>query len=139
MGLGERLLAGEAESFIENALTRGGALLVDESIIPELADALRSGSQPGMRYILSALQPHARYVIVVHAEYLGDRELFYMGRRDVAHESRLTVRPFDLQSGSAVGPGLDEKLEYTQLNVQKVVASTIRPRIRAVIGQAGRR
>ena len=68
--------------------------------------------------------------MLVNAEYLGERQLQYMGRYDTAYQARLQVRAFDLQSSSPVGSTLNERVEYTQLSVGRVVETQLRPQVR---------
>ncbi|MCU0235111.1 MAG: serine/threonine protein kinase, partial [Thermoanaerobaculales bacterium] len=79
IAVGDPLLAGEAEAFIEAALARAGVPLVDEAGVPGL-EALISGAEerrPGDAHGL--LQPYARHLVMVRVEYLGERPLVYMG------------------------------------------------------------
>jgi serine/threonine-protein kinase len=125
VGIGEQLLAGEAEAFVERALGRSGVEVIDERSIPAVMDLAQSGAD--QRTLMRAMRPHARHLVVINAEYLGDRPLRYMGRVEPAHQSRLTVSAFDLVEGRAVSKTWDEKMEYTQLTVERVVEERLRP------------
>ncbi len=125
--VGETLLAGAADAFVQDALVRAGATLVDESSLPAVAD-LFSGDQPPPRGALrEALEPHARHVILIRAEYLGERPLAYMGRYDTAFQARLTAAAIEVATGQVVGPPLSRQVEYTHLTVERVAAETLRP------------
>ncbi len=137
IGTGERLLAGEVESFLEGALGRAGFQVVDERGIPRVMD-LVAGGDARPTELLGALRPNARRLLLVDAEYLGERQLRYMGRSEPAYSSRLTITPFDLVRGEALGPGFNEKVEYTRQNVQRVVEQTLRSHARDVARRLGR-
>jgi hypothetical protein len=124
VAVGERLLAGEAESFIEGALAEAGVRVVAE---PGLA-----GGGGDVSALADALRPHAHFLVLVDAEYLGERQLQYMGRYDTAYQARLQVRAVDLQSNTAVGGTFNERVEYTQLSVGRVVEEKLRPHLRKV-------
>lgn len=123
VAVGERLLAGEAESFVEGALNQAGIDLVAEQGLPGAAEG-------DPRALAETLRPHARYLVLIDAELLGERQLQYMGRYDTAYQARLQVRAFDLQTNTTVGPTLNERVEYTQLNVGRAVETQLRPHLR---------
>lgn len=122
VAVGERLLAGEAGSFFEGALAEAGIRVVAEQ-------GLAAG-EGDPRALSEALRPHAHYLVLVEAEFLGERQLQYMGRHDTAYQARLQVRAFDLQTGTPVGGTLNERVEYTQLSVGRVVEDQLRPHLR---------
>jgi hypothetical protein len=99
---------------------------------------LVAGGEARPTELLGALRPSARRLLLVDAEYLGERELRYMGRSEPAYSSRLTITPFDLVRGQALGPGFNEKVEYTRQNVQRVVEQTLRSHARDVARRLGR-
>jgi hypothetical protein len=126
IAVGDPLLAGEAEAFIEAALARAGVPLVDEAGVPGL-EALISGAEerrPGDAHGL--LQPYARHLVMVRVEYLGERPLVYMGQRDVAFQARVTLVPIDVGSGTPIELPTRVKVEYTHLNAQRVVEKELR-------------
>ena len=75
---------------------------------------------------ISALRPYAAHLVFVHADYLGDRPLAHLGGRDVVFTSRLRVVPFDLEDGQPLGPGMDTRIEYNQLTVERKAAEILR-------------
>ncbi len=139
IAVGDPLLAGEAEAFIEAALARAGVPLIDEAGVPGL-EALISGAEerrPGDAH--SLLQPYARHLVMVRVEYLGERPLVYMGQRDVAFQARVTLVPIDVGSGTPIEQPTRVRLEYTHLNAQRVVEKELRqPTSRIVQLLAGR-
>jgi hypothetical protein len=134
VGVGERLLAGEAEAVIERAFTRHAITLVDEAGVAGVLDLVSSGERRA-GVLMETLKPHARYLVLAHAEYLGERPITYMGRRDVAFQARLHVVAFDLATGGGVGQGLNTKIDYTHLNVERKVAEALRPAARRLAVQ----
>jgi len=128
VGFGEPLLAGEAERFVERSLGDAGVLVVDEKAIPEVAQALDNGAGPAD--LAQAFSGRIHYLVTVRAEFVGERQLQYMGRSDTAYQARLQVRSVDLQTGTTVGPTLNERVEYTQLNVGRAVEAQLRPHLR---------
>jgi eukaryotic-like serine/threonine-protein kinase len=125
VGIGERTLASEAESYLEKALEQAGARVVDEKGLPEVAQLL--DGEPGMADLAQALKGRAHYLLLVRAEFLGERPLQYMGRSETQLQSRLHVATLDLTTDEPVGSGFDEKVGYTGLTVGRVVEDTLRP------------
>ncbi|MCP4895972.1 MAG: serine/threonine protein kinase [bacterium] len=133
VSVGEPLLAGEAEALFEQAFARAGILTIDEDGLPEVSHTLTGNTDPSPQVLVSLLQPHARHLLLIRAEYLGDRPLQYMGRSDTAFQSRLVVVAIDLESGTPIGQGFKERLEYTHVNVRRVLGKALQPRARSII------
>jgi predicted Ser/Thr protein kinase len=126
IAVGETVLAGEAETVIEGALSRAGVLLVDETSIPGLAAFIGGEKIPEPGEVRDVLRPYAANLVMVRVEYLGERPLMYMGQRDVAFQARLTVVPIDLQGGAALAAPVRLRTEYTHLNAQQVAEKELR-------------
>jgi serine/threonine-protein kinase len=120
IAVGETLLAGEAETVVENAMSRVGVPLVDENGVPGMAAFLGTDLVPEPGEIQSLLQPHAAHLVLVRVEYLGERPLVYMGQRDVAYQARVVMVPVDLQMGQALAQPVRLRTEYTHLNARRV-------------------
>jgi hypothetical protein len=130
VAVGESLLAGEVASYLESTLARRGIEIVDETAVPSVSRML-GGDQPVVRGALrDALRPYARYLVQARAEYLGERPLNYMGRSEVAFQARLTVALVDLEDGRVLGDPFNGLIEYTHLNVERVVAEKLRQWLR---------
>jgi serine/threonine-protein kinase len=126
IAVGETVLAGEAENVVENTLAQAGITLVDENGIPGIAAFLGTDLTPEPGEIHQLLRPHARYLVLVRVEYLGERPLVYMGQRDVAFQARVIMVPIDLQGGSTVAAPTRLRTEYTHLNAQRVAEKELR-------------
>jgi len=126
IAVGENLLVGEVQTYLEDAMRRKGITVVDASAVPEVSE-LASGEQSAVRGALrSALRPYARHLVLARAEYLGERPLQYMGRSEVAFQARLSVAVIDLDDGRMVVQPFRKRVEYTHLNVDRVVAEALR-------------
>lgn len=126
IAVGETVLAGEAEAVVEEILRQAGIPLVDENGIPGIATFLGTDLAPEPGEIHRLLRPHARHLILVRVEYLGERQLVYMGQQDVAFQARVIMVPVDLQAGSAVAAPVRIRTEYTHLNAQRVAEKELR-------------
>ncbi len=124
--VGDPLLAGEAETYMEDAFDRAGIPLVDEGSIPGISALIGSGEVPGPGEVRSMLRPYVRNLVMVRIEYLGERPLVYMGQRDVAYQARVSVVPIDVQTGAAIEQPARFRIEYTHLNAQRVVEKEFR-------------
>ncbi len=139
VALGEPLLAGEARTYLETALRRGGAEVVDSTSAPEV-EALGGPEGAAPRADLRrAVAPHARRLVLVRAEYLGERPLRYMGRSDTTYEARLIVTAVDLATDRPLGQPFDDTLEYNHLTVERVVAASLRPWLHGLVQPLTRR
>jgi serine/threonine-protein kinase len=126
IAVGEQLLAGEVEAYIEAALTRAGVPLVDEHGIPGIGSILTGDEGPSPGVARDLLQPHARNLVMVRVEHLGERPLVYMGQRDVAFQARVSVVPIDIASGTPIQQPTRFRIEYTHLNAGRVVEKELR-------------
>jgi len=126
IAVGEAVLAGEAETVVENTLTQAGIPLVDENGIPGIAAFLGTDLAPEPGEIHRLLRPYAEHLVLVRVEYLGERPLVYMGQQDVAFQARVIMVPIDLQAGNALAQPVRLRTEYTHLNAQRVAEKELR-------------
>jgi hypothetical protein len=134
VGIGEPLLAGEAESFLEDALEKAGVPVIDERGVPEADIALGDRQGPLTRELIEALRPLASYLVLIRAEYLGERPLEGGERFDVAHQARLTVTLIPLASEAAPSSLLNTRIEYAHLTVAQWVEKAVRPVVPELLG-----
>ncbi len=130
ISVGEELFAREAETVVEAALSRAGIELVDEYSVPGAAAVIEGAAagEPGELHRL--LRPYARHAVVIRVEFLGERPLMYMGQRDVAFQSRVTLVPVDLAGGTPLQPPSRIRVEYTHLNAERVANDKLRAEAR---------
>ena len=120
VAVGEPLLAAEVEGYLEERLAAAGLELVDEKGSPGVAWWSRgSETIPHPTEVVDALHGLAARLVLAQVEYMGERELFYMGRYDTAFQAEVTVVAFDLATGRPLTPSWSEKIEYTHLNVRQ--------------------
>jgi hypothetical protein len=137
LGLGETLIAGEAEAFVESALAEAGIALVDERGLLQVEEMLGDRTAPLSTAVLEALRPHANTMVLIRAEYLGERPLYYLRQRDAAYQSRLFVTVIDLSSNQPGESVVNKKVEYTQISATDVAERTLRPKMRKLIEALG--
>ncbi len=130
ISVGETLLAGVTSDFVRSALERRGVDVFDGMSIPGVADVVEGGASGGS--LESLLRPHARYMVIIRAEYTGDRELTYMGRYEREFQARLHLTAHDLLDGRKLGPGIHTPIGYTQLSVDRKVADLLGPKFRKI-------
>jgi hypothetical protein len=133
IAVGETLFAGEAETFIESALTRAGIELVDEYSIPGVSDIIAGEADRAPGDVHRLLRPYARSAVMIRVEYLGERPLMYMGQRDIAFQARVSIVPIDLYGRAPVANPTKIRVEYTQLNAQRVAEEKLRAPARHVV------
>jgi serine/threonine protein kinase len=133
IAVGETVFAGEAEAFMEEALSNAGIPLVDEYSVPGAADLLAGDTSREPSEVHRLLRPYARNVVIVRVEYLGERPLVYMGQQDVAFQARVTVATIDVQGGRPLAQPIKFKVEYTHLSAQRVAENRLRAPARRVV------
>ncbi len=126
LGIGEATLAAAAEEVLENELALRGFEIVDEHAMPEIRGLVGSGDVD-----LALIAPYlaindVHSVVLAEAEFLGERELYYLGRRSFALTSELRVHGFLTGGQQALGPGWSERVEYTGLNVSEKADEALR-------------
>jgi hypothetical protein len=127
VAIGEPLLAAEVERYLEVRLAAAGLEVVDEKGFPEAAWwSWGSDTIPHPTEVVDALHGLAARLVLAQVEYMGERELFYMGRYDTAFQAEVTVIAFDLASGQPLTPSWSEKIEYTHLNVRQSTEKALR-------------
>lgn len=133
IAVGETLFAGEAETFMEAALTRAGIELVDEYSIPGVSAIIAGDADRAPGDVHRLLRPYARSAVMIRVEYLGERPLMYMGQRDVAFQARVSIVPIDLHGRAPTANPTKFRVEYTQLNAQRVAEEKLRAPARRVV------
>jgi hypothetical protein len=126
IAVGDQLLTGAAEAYMEDAFARAGIPLVDEGSIPGISGLIGSGEMPRPGEVHAMLKPYVRNLVMIRVEYLGERPLMYMGQRDVAFQAQVTVVAIDVQNGGAIDPPARFRVEYTHLNAERVVEKEFR-------------
>lgn len=131
---GERLLAGFVETLLEGEVAGHGSSLVDIETLPA-ADALVRGRESvSPAELLPVLrQDGVARLLLARVEYVSSRDLSYMGRRDTAYSSRITVTVYDVASGRPTGRSISEMVEYTSLNAGRQVEQTLLPRSQDIL------
>jgi predicted Ser/Thr protein kinase len=124
--LGEPLLAAEVEGYLEERLATAGLEVLDERGFPEAWWSWGSDTIPHPTEVVDALHGLAAQLVLAQVEYMGERELFYMGRYDTAYQAEVTVMAFDIGSGRPLAPSWSEKIEYTHLNVRQSAEKALR-------------
>lgn len=137
---GEPLLAGSVGSILASELAAAGLEAVDAQTLPATEGALRSGGEPSAGELIDLLRSAGVATLVLaRVDHVGDRDLNYMGRHDVAYSSRVTVTCYDIATGRPVGRSNTATVEYTQLNVERQAEKTVAPLAGAAAASLGRR
>ncbi len=126
LAVGDRLLAAMAENYFKARLERAGVEIVEVTSIPGLEGLINTESRPGPERFRQAIKPYARYLVPIRVEYLGSRDIVYMGQRDQVHSARIHIAAVDLATGRPLGRPADTTVEYTQLNAEEVVVEKLR-------------
>lgn len=123
---GDRLLALPARQAVEQYLAEAGHDLAD-------AEALALDEGAGVAALLRQAARHARVLVLVRAEPAGSRELFFHGQRDVAYTAALTVRAYDTAAGQPLGVGINEQVEFANLNARARAREAVAPALPGLV------
>lgn len=133
VALGERLMAGPVERYLEERLGAHGYAVVDEKSTEAGMTLFQGDQDPPVKSILTLLRPHAARLVLVDVEYLGERSLSYLGRGDVVYRSRISIRALDLAGGVSAGIAVEEEVEYTALNVDQAARDALGAAVRRFV------
>lgn len=126
---GERLLAGALETVLVREVASRGETPVDLWSLPESEAVLRGRDDVSAAQLLPVLREDGvARLMLARVEFVASRELSYMGRRDTAYTSRITITVYDVASARPTGRSVSENVEYTALNADRQVAQALRPR-----------
>jgi len=131
--LGDQLLAGYTESILQEAFTRRGLDVFNAAGIPGLMNELEGGGSQ----LWDILRPNARWFVIAHCEYLGERPLEYMGRFELEYQGRVVVEAFDCVDGRRIGQQIRVDLGFTQLNVERKLSEALRSPLRPIARHMG--
>ncbi len=127
IGLGEPLLAGEAEALLEECLADTAVRLVDERGIPHADMALGDRQGPLTQELVDRLKGVADFLVLARVEYLGGRPLQVEGASDVAHQGRITVTLVSLGNDEEPPRSLlNQRVEYSHLGVTEALRPVLR-------------
>ena len=129
VSVGEPLLSATATDYINEALSRRGLEVFEGAEIPGVMDLIEHGPDAKGASLFELARPYARWLVVVRAEYTGDRSLYHLRGSDREFQARLHVVAQDLMDGHTLG-GVHGPIGYTHLTVEKKVADLLRPKLR---------
>jgi len=131
---GERLLAGAVETLLEGEVAGHGSAPVDVWSLPEAEAVLRGREDVSAAELMPIMRREGvARLMLARVEYVASRELSYMGRRDTAYTSRITVTVYDVASGRPTGRSITENVEYTTLNADREVRKALLPRSQEIM------
>jgi hypothetical protein len=133
LAVGDQLFAVEAEDYIKGRLAQAGVEIVEVTSIPGLEGFVNTEARPNPEQVRVVLRPFARFLVGVRVEYLGDRAIYYMGQRDVAHQARVHLSLVDLEAGRPVGQPHNVRVEFTPLNARDVASKELRQPMTALL------
>lgn len=124
--LGDPLMAEPMEIALENNLSQSGFEISDERLDSELNAHLRQ--DPAQVNVPSLIQTFAqsptRFLVLVNVDYLGERELKYMGRYERAFQARVSISCYEPHRSKNLGERWQEQIEYTHVSAHRVAEKT---------------
>jgi hypothetical protein len=126
---GDAGLTGAVSDVLSSELAASGLKVSDIDDLP--ATEGMSGASAGT--LIDRLRGTAGTLVLAKIEPTGQRELYYMGRYDVAYGSRITITTYDVATGRTIGSRGSAKIEYTQLNANREAEKAVAPLARKAL------
>jgi serine/threonine-protein kinase len=135
ISIGDPAIAQAAESVIEEALESSGFLLADEEATPGINALINSGA-PDMPRLFAALARanNVRAVTVIRAQPLGSTPITFYGQTDTLYSANLTIKTWDVLAGQPLGPGVTQKVDFTNLSASDKAREAIEERLGRYLG-----
>jgi hypothetical protein len=135
ISVGDPAIAQAAESVIEEALESSGFLLADEESTPGIAALINAGA-PDMPRLFAALARanNVRAVTVIRAQPLGSTPITFYGQTDTLYSANLTIKTWDVFEGQPLGPGVTQKVDFTNLSAPDKAREAIEDRLGRYLG-----
>ncbi len=134
--IGEQPVSGSVVNFLQSELQNAGLQPVDASTLSSTEDLLRGGN-PSIGELSRALRAEGIATLVLaRVERVGERELHYMGRTDIAYSARVTLACYDVASGRPKGRSQSAVVEYTPLNLDEKTEKALGPLVDDVVQQS---
>jgi serine/threonine-protein kinase len=131
---GDQGLVGAVSSVLTSELGAAtDANVVDAQTLPSTESLVRGGNPSVARLIDRLGDEGLAYLIVARVDPSGERELMYMGRRDVAYSARITLTAYDLATGRPIsGASRSAPMEYTSRTADREAEKVVGPLARQV-------
>jgi serine/threonine protein kinase len=128
LAAGDESIAEPAEHAIEQALSRHGYHIIDQDMMPRVAQHL-AGNRPNMAGLLEALARSGRVdaVVIVHARPVGSEQIQYYGQSSALNTAQLNVSVFAVEGQRKLGAGWSEQVHFTSLNAADQAHDAVEP------------
>ena len=128
LAVGDESIAEPAERAIEQALSRHGYHLIDQDMMPRVAQHL-AGNRPNMAALLETLARNGRIdaVVIVHARPVGSEQIQYYGQSSALNTAQLNVNVFAVEGQRKLGAGWSEQVHFTSLNAADQAHDAVEP------------
>jgi len=128
--LGDEIVAEPAERVIEEALSRQGFHLVDQSMMPRAERMLR-GSRANVAGIIEQLaQRHGGMVdavIIVHARPAGEQQITFYGQSDTLKTAQLDISAYAVDGRRKLGAGWSDNVNFTAMSARDKAREAVEP------------
>ncbi len=128
LAVGDESIAEPAEHAIEQALSSHGYHIIDQDMMPRVAQHL-AGGRPNMAGLLEALARSGRVdaVVIVHARPVGSEQIQYYGQSSALNTAQLNVNVFAVEGQRKLGAGWSEQVHFTSLNAADQAHDAVEP------------
>ncbi len=116
------LIAGAVEDYLARHLASEVELVAE----PSLVEVGPGEPPPSWSAWLDSRGERAQHVVMAHTVYLGERPLYYLGRRDVAYQSRVTLKCYEPAGDQNPVHRWAGTVEYTAVETGRAVGKALR-------------
>lgn len=128
---GDPGLNGFVAQVVRSEFESAGLEIVDAHVLPSTEDLLRRDDAPAKRLIDTLRAEGFALLVLARIEPVGQRQLSYYGRTDIAYSSRVTLTTYELASGRPVTSSQGPTIEYTSINAESEAEDAVTPLARA--------
>jgi serine/threonine-protein kinase len=133
--VGDEIVAEPAEQAIEEALSRKGYHLVDQSMMPRAERMLR-GQRANVAAILEQLaQRHGGIVdavIIVHARPAGEQQITFYGQSDTLKTAQLNINAYAVDGRRKLGAGWSDNVNFTAMSARDKAQEAVEPMLEEI-------
>lgn len=123
---GDRQLTPAVERKLREELAQRGLEVVGRNQLLRLDDHLVSGGRGSISQLLAGSSLDGADVLVyADVDRLGERELRFLGRSELAITSQIGVEAYLVAEQKSLGSGWSEQLEYTQVNLGQKLEESV--------------
>jgi predicted Ser/Thr protein kinase len=126
---GDIAVSEPVERAIEEALAHHGYHLVDQSMMPRVAQMLH-GPRANVGAILEQLAQHRSNVdavVIVHVRPVGEQQITFYGQSDTLKTAQLDITAYAVEGRRKLGAGWSDNVNFTAMSARDKAREAVEP------------